>query len=119
MWGVARRPIGSFRKQLVPAVILSLFMAPSAANAELILQLHDVWSDSPVPGISRQTVKRSVNFCLDSNGDLMLRHRDISLTIAAYVPPLVSIEPQERLRISQRQDCPAISGISLKVSLQF
>ena len=68
-----RRPIGSFIKKLIPVVILALFMAPSATNAELILQQDDVWGSHPVPEISRQTVRRQVDICLNENGDLVLQ----------------------------------------------
>ena len=114
----ARTTMGSFPNQLIPVVTLVLFMGPSAANSELLLQLHDVWSGTPVPDISRQTVRKPADLFLNSNGGLAIRRRDVSLTMA-YAPPKDNIESQERLRIVQQQDCPSIGGISFKLSMQF
>lgn len=110
--------IGSFLKQMIPVVTLALFMGPYAANSELLLQLHDVWSGTPVPDASRQTAGRPADLCLNSNGSLAIQRRDVSLTMA-YSPPKDSIESQERPMSAQWQDCPSISGISFKLSLQF
>jgi len=109
---------GSFLKKLIPVVALALFMAPSVTNAELLLQTHDVWGSHPAPETSRQTVRRPVDICLNENGDLVIRRSDVWLTVA-YAPPNYVIEPQERLRIAQRLDFPSLSGIILKLSLQF
>ncbi len=103
---------------MISAVMLATFIAPSSVNAELLLQLHDAWDTPPVPEVSRQTVKRQADICLNENGDLMIRRSDVSLTMA-YNPPNEIIDPKERLRIAQRLDCPIISGISLKLSLPF
>ena len=113
------RSIGSCIKQLIPVVVLTLlFMVPSASNAELQLVLHNDVGTYPVPEIVRQAVKRPMDVSINENGDLVIRHRDVSLTVA-YSPPDEFIEPQERLRIAQRQDCPAISGLSLKIGFPF
>ncbi len=116
MSGFARRIICSF--PMISAVMLATFIAPSSANAELLLQLHDAWATPPVPEVSRQTVKRQTDISLNENGDLMIRRSEVSLTMA-YNPPNEIIDPKERLRIAQRLDCPTISGISLKLSLPF
>ena len=118
MSGFFENAICSVFTQLILFVALVLFIAPSAADAELLLQLHDVWSGTAVPDATRQTARRPVDSCTKSNADLAIRGRDVSLTMA-YTPPGEIIEPQERIRIVQRQDCPSISGISLKLSLQF
>lgn len=113
------RTIGSCIKKLISVLALTLCIAPSASAAEsLLLLLHNEADNNFVPEIVRQTVKRPVDFSLNENGDLVMRHRDISLTLA-YSPPNDVIEPQEQLRIAQRQDCPSISGISLKISFLF
>ena len=113
-----RKTIGPLRKLLLPAVSVAIFMASSAANAEQLPWSLNAANIHPVPEITLQTVKRTVDVCLNENGDLMVRRGDISLTMA-YNPPEEFIEPQERIRIVQRQNCPAIVGISLKVSFMF
>lgn len=112
------RTIGSFIKQLIPVFAITLIMAPFVSYAEPLLLLHYEVSSYPVPEITRQVVKRPVDFSLNENGDLVIRHRDVSFTMA-YSPPDEVIKPQERIRIAQRQDCPSISGISLKISFLF
>lgn len=110
------KTIGSFLKQLFPLVLAVLFMTPSAADAELLL--HNAAESRPAPEIVLQSVRRGVDFGLNENGDLVIRRGAVSM-IMAYSPPDEFVEPQERIRIVQRQDCPAISGISLKVSFSF
>lgn len=112
-----RKAIGSFTK-LLPFVAAAVLMTPTASKAELLLLLREAADSRPVPEITLKTVKRAVDICLDENGDLVMKRGNVSLTMA-YRPPDEFIEPQERIRIVQRQDCPAISGISLKVSLLF
>ena len=118
MSGFTGTAIVSFLKQVIPIAILALFMAPYAAEAELLLQLHDDWSRNSVPETPRQTLKRPVVSCLNGIGDLFMRQRDVSLSMA-YTPANDIIEPQGRLRIAQKQDCPSINGISLKLSMKF
>ncbi len=118
MSGFALNAIVSYFKQVIPAVTLALLMVPSSACAELVMQLHDEWGRLPVPETPRQKVKRPMVFCLNGTGELFVRHRDVSLSMA-YTPVNDNVEPQERLRITERQDCPTINGISLKLSLQF
>jgi hypothetical protein len=118
MPGFARTAIGALFIRMIPVVTLALFMGATAASAELLLQLDDDWSGTPVPGVSRQTVRKPADLLLNSNGGLAIRRRDFSLTLA-YVLSKESIEPQEQLSIVQRQNFPSISGISFKLSLQF
>jgi len=117
MSGIARR-IGSFLKQLISVVTLTLLMVPSAAYADLLLQLHDEWSSRPVPETPRQTAKKQAELCLNGNGDLLIGGSDVSLAMA-YTPPVNIIEPKERLTVAPRLNCPSFSGISFKVSFQF
>lgn len=113
-----RKTIGSFLKQLIPVIALVFFIAPSAINAAPLLLLHNAGGNHSVPETAQQAVKGPVDICLNENGDLVIRRSDVSLTMA-YSPPNEIIEPQERIRIVQRQDCPSISGISLKISFLF
>jgi hypothetical protein len=113
-----RKTNGSFFRQLISVVSVALFMAPSVTNAEQLLLLYNAGTSLSVPETARQTVKRPVDICLNENGDLVIQRGDVSLTMA-YSPPDGIIEPQERIRIAQRQNCPSISGISLKVSFLF
>jgi hypothetical protein len=118
MSGFAGMTIGLLLIRVIPVVTLVLFMGITAANSELLLQLDDDWSGTPVPDVSRQTVRKPADLLLNGNGGLAIRRRDVSLTLA-YVPSKESIEPQEQLSIVQRQNFPSISGISFKLSLQF
>ena len=113
-----RKTNGPFFKQLISVVAVVLFMAPSVTTAEQLLLLYNAGASLAVPETARQTVKRPGDICLNENGDLVIQRGDVSLTMA-YSPPDGVIEPQERIRIAQRQNCPSISGISLKVSFLF
>ena len=118
MSGSERRSFGSLLKQSTPIIALSILLAPSMAFADPFLMSHNEGGISPPQETGRQTIKRSVTVGLNENGDLMIRHSDVSL-IVAYNHPNDIIGHQEWIRIVQRQDYPAISGISLKVSLLF
>jgi hypothetical protein len=76
----AARLTVSFLTQLVPVVMLALFMAPSAADAKPHLPLFDAGDRLLAPETSRQKIKRTVEVCLNENGDLVLRRRDAPLT---------------------------------------
>lgn len=76
-----RNSIGSFLIQLIPVVALALFMAPSAADAKPRMLLYDAEGQLVAPETSRQKVMRKVVLCLNESGDLVLRRRDVSLTI--------------------------------------
>ena len=104
--------------QLITVVILILFTVPSTSHAEPLLLLHTEIDRINAPGNVRQAIKRPVDIFLNKNGDLVVRRRGVSMTMA-YSPPNEIIEPQERIRIAQQQDCPSISGVSLKISLMF
>ena len=105
-------------KQFIPLAALAIVWLPAMASADSLLMLHNEKENSPVREIAKQAGKRSVTVGLNENGDLTIRHSDLSL-IVAYNPTNDIIDYQERIKIAQRQDCPAISGISLKVSLVF
>jgi len=113
-----KRSCASFLTLLFTIIALAILPTPSIARAEPFLILHNEGIASPAYETVRPAIKHSVTVGLNDNGDLMLRHKDVSL-ILAYNPPNDIIEPQERLRIAQRQDSPAISGISLKVTVLF
>lgn len=81
MSGFFRNMIGLFLKQLIPAVALALFMAPSAADAKPRMLLYNAEGQLIVPETSRQKVMRKVVVCLNESGDLVVRRRDVSLTI--------------------------------------
>lgn len=115
MSGFERITIGSLLQKLIPIVVVALFMTPPAANAESLLLLHKAGESHLVAEAVRQTVKRPVDICLDENGDLVIRHSGILLTLA-HTPPDEIIE---RLRTAQRQDCRSISDVSLKISFLF
>ena len=115
MSGFERITIGSLLQKLVSIVVVALFMAPPAANAESLLLLHKEDGSHLVAEAVRQKVKRPADICLGENGDLVIRHGGILLTLA-HTPPDEIIE---RLRIAQRQDCRSISDISLKISFLF
>lgn len=81
MSGFDRNTVGSFLIQLIPVVALALFMAPSAADAKPRMQLYNAEGQLIEPETSRQKVMRKVVVCLNESGDLVLRSRDVSLTI--------------------------------------
>ena len=109
-----KRSFGS----LTHIIALVIIFVPTMVFADPYLMLHNDVNLSPVHVTDRQTDKRSVTVGLNENGDLMIRHSDVSLTVA-YNPPTEIIDHQERIRVAQRQDNLAISGISLKISLLF
>ena len=81
MSGFDRNTIGSFLMQLIPVVALALFMAPAAADAKPRMLLYNAEGQLIEPETSRQKVMRKVVVCLNESGDLVLRRRDVSLTI--------------------------------------
>ncbi|MDD2541796.1 MAG: hypothetical protein PHH28_12245 [Desulfuromonadaceae bacterium] len=114
-----RRTTGLFLTLLISAVTLAICLAPSITNAgSLLLLLHHDVVAPPAPATSRQTPKQPIDIGLNENGDLVIQQQDVSLTMA-YSPPDDIVDPQERIRMIQRQNCPSISGISLKVSFLF
>lgn len=118
MFGFEIKTTYSLFKQLLSVVVLTLMMIPSVSHAEPLLLLHAEIERFHASEHVRLAAKRPVDIFLNENGDLVIRRRDVSMTMA-YSPPNEIIEPQERIRIAQRQDCPSISGISLKISLLF
>jgi hypothetical protein len=82
MSGFDRNTIGSFLMQLIFVVALTLFMAPSAADAKPRMLLYDAEGRLIAPETLRQKVLRKVVVCINESGDLVLRRRDVSLTIA-------------------------------------
>ncbi len=113
-----RKTIDSYRMWLLPVIAAAAFMAPTFSHAETIPLMLNAADRRPVPEIALHTVKRTMDVGLNENGDLMIKRGGVSL-IMAYNPPEGYIEPQERIRIAQRQDCPSMSGISLKASFLF
>lgn len=114
-----RRSFGSLLTQFSATIVMLLLVsAPALSWAEPLLLLHSDVQLPPLPAAAVQDAQRSVTVGLNENGDLIVRHRGLSLVVA-YNPPNDIIDPMERIRIAQRQECPAISGISLKVSLLF
>ena len=102
----------------IPIIALTVFWAPSMAFSDSFLMLHTDRSLPPAHDTGKQISTRPVTVGLNENGDLTIRHRDVSL-IVAYSPPNDIIDHQEQLRIAQKLECPPISGISLKVSFLF
>jgi hypothetical protein len=81
MSGFDKNTIGSFLIRLIPIAALLLFMTPSAADAKPRMLLYDAEGRLIAPETSRQKVMRKVLVCLNESGDLVLRSRDVSLTI--------------------------------------
>lgn len=105
-------------KQFIPTIALITLLVPALASADPYLLLQNDGSHSPAQETAVQSIKRPMTVGINENGDLMIRHKDLSL-ILAYNPPPTTIDHQERIRIAQRSDSPAISGISFKVSMVF
>ena len=111
------KPGNTFLKHVTASLLLVLITG-SLCCAEEFLVLHNpAHSVTPAAPV-RQNVKRPVTVGLNENGDLILRHSEVSVVVA-YNPSTDLIEPQERIRMAQRQENPAISGISFKVSFLF
>jgi hypothetical protein len=118
MLDLESKTICSLFMKLIPAVALAFFTIPSASHAEPLLLLHTEMNRFNATVNVRQAIKRPVDIFFNKNGDLVVQRRTVSMTMA-YNPLNELIEPQERIRIAQQQDCPSISGISLKISLLF
>lgn len=117
MSGSERRTFCSLLKQLTPIISLLILLAPSVVFADPILMLHNE-GNFPIQGAVKQSSKKASTVGLNANGDLVIRHSDVSL-IMAYNPPNDIVDPQERIRNAQRLDCPTINGVSLKISFLF
>lgn len=113
-----KRTTGPFRKLLLPVLSAALFMVSAAAGAEQFPLPHTSPDTPHVPEITLQSAKRTEDISLNENGDLMMRCGGILLSMACS-PPDEFIDPQKRIRIDQRQNNPALIGISLKVSFMF
>ncbi len=81
MSGFDKNTIGSFLMQLIPVVALALFMSSSAVDAKPRQLQYDAEGRLIAPETSRQKVKRRVEVWLNESGDLVIRRRDVSLTI--------------------------------------
>lgn len=100
------------------AIPILITLTASNALAEPFLLLYKSGFNIPSSTIAQQKIKQPATVGLNDNGDLVIRKRDVSVTIA-YNPPAEIVEPQERIRVAQKQDTPSISGISLRISLFF
>ncbi len=100
------------------AIPILIALASCEALAEPFLLFYKSGLTTPSPTIVQQKSKQPATVGLNDNGDLVIRKSDVSVTIA-YNPPAEIVEPQERIRIAQKQENQSISGISLKISLVF
>jgi hypothetical protein len=114
----ARKSPSNLRKVFIPILALAIYAIPSIACADPFLMLHYQGERYPALETRKQKIQRSVKVGINENGDLIIRRSDISL-IVAYNPPNDIIDNQDRIKIAQRYNCPAISGISLKICLLF
>ncbi|OGU00698.1 MAG: hypothetical protein A2079_00490 [Geobacteraceae bacterium GWC2_48_7] len=107
----------SFFKRSIPVGLTILFLLVPAL-AEPLLFLNNRGKEFKIPEVVRLNVKRHPVAGLNDKGDLIIRCGDVSLTVA-YNPFTDIIEPQKRTSISQKEDSPSMSGISLRVAFAF
>jgi len=118
MSGSRKKFFGPFPKLLTLILALATLLAPQVACSETLLLLLNADMASLARETMPKSAKRQTTVGLNENGDLVLRNGDISLTLA-YNPPDEIKEPQERIRLAQKQETPAINGISFRVSMLF
>jgi len=111
-----RRLFGLF-PQIVFIAALAIPLAPRPVSAEPLLLLFND-NSSQTQEILRKVSKQATLVGINKNGDMEVRRGDLSLVVA-YNPPSDVIEPQERLRVAQRQDIPTMNGISIRVNFMF
>jgi hypothetical protein len=110
-------------QKLFVVLMLALLLAPEIVFAEQLLFLYNedlgqLNRLSQRQEFIRKSAQRSTSLGLNKNGDMEIRHGDVSL-VMAYNAPNEIVEPQERVRIAQRQEIPNINGVSLRVNFQF
>jgi len=111
------RLFGSFQQQLFFIITPAILLASQVVFAEPLLLLYNN-NPSQWQEVIHKSAKASTFLGLNKNGDMEVRHGDVSL-IVAYNPQNEIVEPQERLRLAQRQEIPAVTGISLRVNFLF
>ena len=117
MLGFERKTIDFFLIRIILAVGLTLVMPPSTSNAEPLVLQNNLRDNISAPETARQNVSRSTTFLYNKNGDLVLRHSDIILTMACN-PTDIIIELPDRNRLMQPSGG-FISGIRVTLSLLF
>ena len=121
MSGFASFSSVSCLKKWFAAFTLGAVLVPVAAGADPLLLLHaDIGENNLfMPEVVRVASKKAMDIGINDNGDLVIKHKTVMMTVA-YNPPAEVIDPKERIRIAQQQqDCPPISGLSLKLSFRF
>ena len=116
-----RTGIGGVKLWRAIAIAMALGVSTSAvAQTEPINFLRT--SDPlalPAPSSELQsTPHRTKGITFNEYGDLEVRYRDVTMTMA-HNPPEDIQSSQGRLRTAQKQDIPAISGILIRVSMGF
>jgi|GEM_PF-4636560 len=105
------------------AIAIALAMIASSAAAALAEPVHLLRTTDAIPfpkppGGLRDSPHRTLDVAINRNGDLEVRCREVTLTMA-YSPPEELQRSQDHIRIAQKQEVPAISGISIRVSMAF
>jgi len=114
-----KRLFGSSLDRFIASIVmLTFYLTPALSYADPFLLLQHDAGRPPAAIAVKDIARPSVTIGLNEHGDLAIRHSDVSL-IVAYNPPNNIVDHQERIRIAQRQESPAISGISLTVNLLF
>jgi hypothetical protein len=111
----SRKKSASFFKSLIIFVLASLIFAAPPAQAEPLLQLYKETDILKLETVRLAVKRHSV---LSDTGDLVIRSGGISMTVA-YNAPIDTFELRKSSRTVEREDCPSINGISLKVAFMF
>ena len=105
-------------KRYVPFVLILLSLVVTPAMAEQHFQWHPETNNQQPLNTVWLNIKQQAVIGLNHNGDMVIRHGDISLTLA-YNPANEMMKRQENILVSQSQDSPSLSGLSIMVAFMF
>ena len=92
-----------------------LFALAAPVSGEPLLLLHT--TGSSVTATTQPAVRQDVRIGLSEKGDMILQHGTLALVVASLSTESLN-ESLEQLR-TQKQESPAIGGISFKFQLMF
>ena len=105
--------MSGFERSFLATALLLALAAP--ASGEPLLLLHT--TGSSVPATTQPAVRQDVRIGLSEKGDMVIQHGTLALIVACLSPETLN-ESLEQLR-AQKQESPAIGGISFKFQLMF
>ena len=123
MTGFPINPCGSLLAGFIIVTAIVLSFARTARCAESLNLFYTVEKEvsrfGTAPAVPRTHAKQRSSFLdVDQNGDVVIRHDNVSLVLA-YNTPDDGQAPQDRSRDLQPRECAAPNGFNFKVRFPF